>query len=123
MFEDSALPGKLKQKLENNNYQITWTNLCDDGLNLARWVDFDLILFHLNQTATAPFLELCQRLLNRPQLSKIPLVIIAGQPEMSTPLMTANRSAPVYYLPNNAVAENKLLRIIDQVHYISYRYN
>jgi CheY-like chemotaxis protein len=122
MIEDSLSPGNLKRKLEQNNYQVTWTNLCDDGLSLTRWVDFDLILFNLSQSETTRFIELCNRLLNNPQLAKIPVVIMAPRPEIAAALMTPQRSAPVYYLPNNSLAETKLLRIVDQIHYISYRY-
>jgi response regulator RpfG family c-di-GMP phosphodiesterase len=121
MIENDSSPTKLKQKLEKTNYQITWTNFCDDGLNLARWVDFDLILFNLSQCENH-FIEMCNQLLNDPQLTKTPIVIIASCPQAAIAMTTPQRSAPVYYLPSDSQAEAKLLRIVDQVHYISYRY-
>jgi DNA-binding response OmpR family regulator len=121
MIENDHSPSKLKQKLVKNNYQVTWTNLCDDGRNLARWADFDLILFNLSECET-DFIEMCHQLLADPQVTKTPIVLISSCPQLAL-MMNTLRSAPVYYLPNDALAETKLLRIVDQVHYISYRYS
>jgi len=121
MIENNSSPSKLKQRLDQNNYQVTWTNFCNDGLKLARWVDFDLILFNLSDCETH-FIEMCHQLLTDPQLTKTPIVLISSCPQLALTMNTL-RSAPVYYLPNDALAETKLLRIVDQIHYLSYRYS
>jgi response regulator RpfG family c-di-GMP phosphodiesterase len=121
MIENSGSPSKLKQKLEKNKYQVTWTNLCDDGRKLARWVDFDLILFNLSDCDTH-FVEMCHRLLEDPQLTKTPVVLISPCPQLDL-IRNTLRTAPVYYLPSDTMAATKLLRIVDQTRYIIDRYS
>jgi hypothetical protein len=109
-------PSNLKRQLEQHQCRVTRIRPGPENLNLVRWKYFDLIVCRLSPVRLA---ELWPNLQTDPQLARTPLVVLTS---CALTLPVSERVAPVYYLANDDQAPGRLVRIIDQVHYLSSRY-
>ncbi len=124
--DSSARAIEVKGSLENNGCQVDWADLTSGGLAIACSKYFDLIVLKLEQPG-ANYFEAYEKLRAYPQLIGLPVAILMTHDDAGE-----SRNGPkrgnVYYLsssngsPGDTSAEEKLLRIIEQVHYLNYRY-
>jgi len=116
---------RLKRKLKNEGCQVDWTDTNPDGMATACRKYLDLIVLDLEGPGGP---EVCQKLRANPQVADVPVVILAtcgcAGGAMSGPPM-----GKVYCLSGahadgaaDPPVEAKLLGIIEQVHYLTYRY-
>jgi DNA-binding response OmpR family regulator len=117
---------ELKQMLENNGCQVDRAALGSGDITPARQKYFDLMVLKLEQPGVDCF-EMCRKLRANPQLAGLPVVIL-GTNDFAPEAIPGPKMGCVYYLcnghgsPGDASAETRLLHIIEQVHYLTYRY-
>lgn len=111
---------KLKQWLENNGCQVCWIDSSIRSLTEISQKYFDLIvldLAQLDEEGRAVY----QKFQECPELTHTPIVILTSQEQAEEPIKEPKMGL-VYYLVKNALAEARLWQIIEQVHYLIYRY-
>ena len=117
---------RLKRRLENEGCRVNWTDTNPEGMATACREYLDLIVLDL-EGPEAGGSQVCQMLRANPQLTDVPVVILptcscAGEAMSGLPM------GKVYCLSNiqpdggDPSGEAKLLGIIQQVHYLTYRY-
>jgi DNA-binding NtrC family response regulator len=116
-------PGQLsalKRQLQQQGCQVyclyPWG---DTTVNLPRQADFDLVVVDLEQPRLADQ-KLTSKLQGDPELASVPLVIIG--PQGWGQLGPERSGRPIYDLRRQAEHQETLLQIIEQVHYLRYRY-
>ena len=117
---------RLKRRLENEGCRVDWTDTNPDGMATACRKYLDLIVLDL-EGPEAGGSEVCQKLRADPQLTDVPVVILAtcgcaggamsGPPMGKVYCLSAVQAGGV-----DPSVEAKLLGIIEQVHYLTYRY-
>lgn len=117
---------KLKQWLENRGckvYKLDMTS--EDAENLGEEY-FDLIVLDVDSSditeseAYNKLKSIYQRLKSTPELLGPLVVMLTSQVNQS---FSSKTLGPVYFIPKGRGARTSLLHIIEQTHYLSYRYN
>jgi CheY-like chemotaxis protein len=116
----SAQVLKIKQDLENNGCQVHFTGICCDDLVRVRQKYFDLMVLDVDQSDEQGW-GVYKMLKSYPELAEIPWVILAACDD-SGEAINELKKGPVYVLTKDASAAAMLLQIINQVHYLTYRY-
>lgn len=111
---------KLKKYLEDNGCQVDWLAASRQGLVTVRKKYFDLIVFDLERVTLAD-LRLCKRLKTEPDLATYPLVVLTPCAWVKG-FIDRFKWGSVYYLSKNNAASAELLPLIQQIHYLTYRY-
>ncbi len=117
---------RLKRRLENEGCQVDCTSPNPTGMATACRKYLDLIVLDL-ENPNAGGSEVCQKLRANPQLTDVPVVILATC-NCAEGAMGGLSMGKVYCLSNvqpdggDASVEAKLLGIIEQIHYLTYRY-
>ena len=118
---------RLKRRLENEGCQVDCTSTNPDGIATACRKYLDLIVLDLEGPGAGGS-EVCRKLRADPQLTDVPVVILATC-SCAGEAMSGPPIGKVYYCLSNAQArgtdssvEAKLLSIIEQLHYLTYRY-
>jgi CheY-like chemotaxis protein len=117
---------RLKRWLENEGCQVDWTDTNPDGMATACRKYFDLIVLNLERP-DAGSSEVCQKLRANPQVTNVPVVILvthgcAGAAMNSPPMGNVYCLSTVQAGGVDPSVEAKLLGIIEQLHYLTYRY-
>ncbi len=117
---------RLKWKLENEGCQVDCTSPNPAGMATACRKYLDLIVLDL-EGPDAGGSEVCQKLRANPQLTDVPVVILATCSCAEGGISDLPRGK-VYCLSNvrpngeDPSVEAKLLGIIEQIHYLTNRY-
>jgi len=117
---------RLKRWLENEGCRVNWTDTNPEGMATACREYLDLIVLDLERPGAGGS-EICQELRANPQLTAVPVVILptcscAGEAMSGLPM------GKVYCLSNvqadgaGLSVKAKLLGMIEQLHYLTYRY-
>lgn len=112
---------ELNQRLEKTGMQVHLTDARFDGLKMARQSYFELIVLDLEGMEDGGA-ELYQKIKTNPQLSQIPIVILTSERRGDTAIKRHDGFSPVSYFSKDDAAEEKLCRLIEQTHYMAYRY-
>lgn len=119
--DDSSRARKLKQGLENNGCYVYQISSGFDDLGIVCQEYFDLVVLDLEQAAANGF-EICKKFKTEPELVGIPLVLLAPHIQADEAIRGLKIAAPVYCLAKDTFSEAMLLQIIEQTHYLTYRY-
>ena len=119
--DDASHALKLKQKLERNGLRVYQTDVSTDKLAKARQKYFELIVFDIKRL-DANSREVCRRIKTDPELADIPMVILTAFNLTHEAFKLLNVGTPASYLVRDNSTEEKLTRIIEQTHYMTYRY-
>ncbi len=117
---------RLKRRLENEGCQVACTSPNPAGMATACRKYLDLIVLDL-EDPDAGGSEVCQKLRADAQLTDVPVVILATC-SCAEGAMNGLSMGRIYCLSNtqsdggDASVETKLLGIIEQIHYLTYRY-
>ncbi len=111
---------KLKPGLENNGCRVHQIGTCVEELSAVQHKFFDLIVFN-TKLCDVDSCVACQRLETDPELSGVPAVILATY-GLPGEVIGKLRTSPIYYLAKDAFAVGRLLQIIEQIQYLTYRY-
>jgi DNA-binding NarL/FixJ family response regulator len=117
---------RLKRRLESEGCQVDCTGTNPAGMATACRKYLDLIVLDL-EDPDAGGSEVCQKLRADAQLTDVPVVILATC-SCAGPAMSDLPMGKVYCLSNvkpdggDPSIEAKLLGIIEQIHYLTYRY-
>jgi CheY-like chemotaxis protein len=118
---DSTRHGlKLKRGLENKGCRAYWSDTSPDSLRKARQEYFELIVLD-NERSDVDVFEVCQKLKTDPELADIPVVMLSPR-KYAEDAVNKSSVGLVYFLANDISAEARLWQIIEQVHYMNYRY-
>jgi CheY-like chemotaxis protein len=123
---------ELKRSLEIHGCQVEWTDTSSSGLATACQRYYDAIVLNLERPGANCF-EMCKKLKANPGLSDMPVVILtahAGIREVPGDVKIGKLYCLSYALTSTGTrAEQvdrfvaaKLLPIIEQIHYLIYRY-
>lgn len=118
--ENSAQALKIEQDLENNGCQVYFTAARGDDLLRACQKYFDLIVLDVDQSGEQDW-EVYKTLKSYPELADIPTAILATCDDPGEAINELKKDL-VYVLAKDASAAVMLLSIINQVHYLTYRY-
>ena len=113
--------GKLKQKLVGHGCQVYQADISSDEVAKARQKYFELIVFDIKRL-DANSREVCRRIKTDPELADIPMVILTAFNLTHEAFKLLNVGTPASYLVRDNSTEEKLTRIIEQTHYMTYRY-
>lgn len=119
--DDASRALKLKRKLERHGLRVYQTAVSSDELTKARQRYFELIVFDIKRL-DADSCEVCRKIKTDPELVDIPMVILTTLNLTQETLKLLNVGTSVSYLSRDDSAEEKLIRIIEQRHYMAYRY-
>jgi CheY-like chemotaxis protein len=109
----------LRRSLKKGGCQVQQADSLSDGALLARRNYFDLLVYNV---ATDEAVEEFSSLLGaNPELASIPIVVMTRNQEPSA-LDNISSSSPVYYLPTDGSSSERLLNLVESVHYLSSRY-
>ena len=111
---------RLKKHLEDNDCQVEGLATNCQELTTVRKKYFDLIVFDLEPASLAD-LKICKRLKTEPDLSGYPLVVLTSC-EWVKGFIDSWKRDSVYYLSGSNSTEVELLPLIQQIHYLTYRY-
>jgi CheY-like chemotaxis protein len=111
---------KVKQILEDNGCQVYWIETYFDYLARASQTYFDLIVLDIEKP-DEDSLEMYKKLKDCPKLADIPIVILTTH-NYPGETINGSKTSPTYVLTKDPGAGLKLLQIIEQVHYMTYRY-
>jgi CheY-like chemotaxis protein len=106
--------------LAHKGCKVYQTEANSEGLARASQNYFDVIVLDMDQSAEKD-LAVYQKLKRYPELADIPLVILfpGDTPPKSTDEF---KQGSVYFLTKDAYVGSRLWQIIEQVHYLTYRY-
>lgn len=119
--DDISYALKLKRKLERHGLRVYQTDVSSDELAKACQKYFELIVFDIKRL-DANSCKVCRRIKADPELAHIPMVILTTCNLTQEILKLLNVGTPASYLSRDSSAEKKLIRIIEQTHYMTYRY-
>lgn len=119
--DDPSRALKLKRKLERHGLRVYQANVSSDELAKARQKYFELIVFNIKRL-DAKSCEVCRKIKADPELAEIPMVILTTLNLSQEILKLLNVGTSVSYLSGDNSAEEKLIRIIEQRHYMTSRY-
>ena len=119
--DDASRALKLKRKLEHHGLRVYQTDVSADELAPARQKYFELIVFDIKQL-DANNCEVCRKIKADPELADIPMVILTTRNLTQETLKPLNVGTPVSYLSRDDSAEERLIRIVEHRHYMTYRY-
>lgn len=111
---------QIEQALENNGCQVCWTEANSEGLDRASQKYFDFMVLDLDPSVE-PDLAVPQMLKRYPELAALPAAILTSC-DRSSQRIDSFKKAPVYFLAKGSCAGQRLRQIIEQVHYLTYRY-
>lgn len=109
---------KLTKELENNGCQVYWSGVSPANLARACHRYFDVIVLDIKST-DGDAVEVHKNIKACPQLVGVPVVVLDAP--KTNPINLFSRR-PVYHLPRDNSIATKLLQIISQIHYLTYRY-
>ncbi len=109
---------KLTEELENNGCKIYWSGISPANLARACHRYFDVIVLDLKST-DGDAVEVHKNIKACPQLVGVPVVVLDAP--KAKPINLFNRR-PVYHLPRDNSMATRLMQIISQIHYLTYRY-
>lgn len=118
---------QLKQWLQHKSRQVRGITITSNELASISHHYFDLIVVDLEPGELAGpqnqgvLLSALQKLKTYPELNNLPLIILTNGDEVRR-LVTQSATGPVYCLGKGSSTEAALLQLIDQIHYLSYRY-
>lgn len=119
---DRASSGQLRAHLEARGCQVHQANLSPAGLAAAHKTFFELIILHL-ESLDKDGTEACQRLETAARPANVPIVILTPCDPARAPTRQFETKYPIYCLSTqDAFAEVRLWQIIEQIHYLTYRY-
>jgi DNA-binding response OmpR family regulator len=120
--DDNPSARELRQRLEKRGCQVHQTNLNDTELAAARQKYFELIVLDL-ESLDKDGGEIYKRLSSEPELDDVPVVILTTRNLAEETIHRLERGCPVYYLSaKDASTVARLWQIIEQRHYMTYRY-
>lgn len=111
---------KLTKELENNGCQVYWSDTSPANLALACHRYYDVIVLDLKST-DGNGVEVHQNIKACPELAGVPVVVL-DTPKTHNETVILFSRRPVYHLPRDSSIATKLLQIVSQIHYLTYRY-
>jgi CheY-like chemotaxis protein len=112
---------ELKQTLEAKGYQVHLTDPSPKGLAAAFQSYFELIVLNFERL-DPDRCEAWRKISAAPELARTPMVILTGRASTPKAIDRLESVAPVYYLSKDNTPEEKLPQIVEQAHYMKYRY-
>lgn len=112
---------RLKQRLEDNGCDVQRIGACLNSLAAACRESFDLMVIDLEHVALSG-IKICNELRTNPELTGIPVVLLAPHNKAKEAICELKIGSPVYSLPKDDYSEILLFQIIEQVHYMTSRY-
>jgi DNA-binding response OmpR family regulator len=114
LVEDSpAQAVRFITSLEQNGCRVTWTENGQDGLEMARQNDFDLIILDIELPDINGF-EVCRELKADPDVADIPVVMLTTRDRAEDAMIGLDKGA-VDYIPKDPFAEIVLLETMKQM--------
>lgn len=111
---------KLTKELENNGCQVYWSGTSPANLALACHRYYDVIVLDLKSTDWAG-VEVHKNIKACPELTGVPVVVL-DTPKTTGATVNLFSRRPVYHLPRDNSIATKLMQIVSQIHYLTYRY-
>lgn len=111
---------KLTKELEDNGCQVYWSGTSPANLALACHRYFDVIVLDLKSTDWDED-EAHKNIKACPELAGVPIVVL-DTPKAAPSTTNLFNRRPVYHLSRDNFITTKLLQIISQIHYLTYRY-
>ncbi|MFN8459294.1 MAG: response regulator [Anaerolineae bacterium] len=112
--------GKLSKELENNGCQVSWSDTSPANLASVCHRYYDVIVLDI-KPSDWDGVEVHQNIKACPQLAGVPVVVLDTPKTQHEPINLFSRR-PVYHLPRDNSIAAKLLQIVSQIHYLTYRY-
>ena len=118
--ENTAQNRQFKRRLEDNGCQVCLTDISSESrvANFKKY--FDLIVLDL-QHRWADCIEICKKLEDNAELLNIPMVILTT-PQYADTSLNRSKIRPFYSLTVDDSVEMRLLRILEQIRYMTDRY-
>lgn len=110
----------LKQRLEDNGCDVYYVNARSGDLVAAYQKYFDLTV--LDVESPQDRVEVYRQLETKLRLTDTPLVVLMANNDDQQLMNESNAPLPVYHIAKGVAVETKLLQIVEQVHYMTYRY-
>lgn len=117
---DNALRAmKLKYFLKNNDCRVTRIDAGSGDLAAYKQEYFDVIILNIDHPQINGF-QIRRKLETMPELANLPVVVLAAC--HSRAAISGLETGPIYYLSPETLTEAKLLRVIEQIRYMTDRY-
>ena len=121
IVEESALQNlKLRRRLEKKGCQVYKTNL--EGLNAVRQEYFDLVVLNID-LSNPDALQQVRKLKTWPELAGVPIVMLMPDDLAENAINELNNAGTIHHFSEDAFTQARLIQIIKQVHYMTYRYH
>jgi len=109
----------LKTRLENNGCHVQYISHKID--RAIRHQYYDLAIIDIDNYKESA--EIYKQLKNNCALGQTPLIVLSSPKTTDVDLgKTLNLQFPVYYVRQDVAAESILLQLVNQIHYMTYRY-
>lgn len=120
--DEGSQATRLRQFLKRSGYQVYPVSFTsDERLNTVCQNYFELIILNIEGSAEARF-EISKKLKASPELAAMPLVILIHQDAVVQVAKIFDTSPIIYCIPNDVSPDTVLSSIIEQIHYLIYRY-
>ncbi len=116
-----ARSSDLQQKLEKKGCHIRRVAVNIDAVISASRQYYDVVVFDVSRPG-AEIMDICREFETNPELANIAAVVITSGVDLACIVAKLGLTRPVYWLRNDDALDKKLLHIVEQIHYLSYRY-
>ncbi|MCG3207011.1 MAG: hypothetical protein FOGNACKC_00611 [Anaerolineae bacterium] len=111
----------LQEKLRKSGCQLRQVAANVEAVASVSRQYYDVMVFDVSRPGPE-IMELCREFETNPEWANIAAVVVMSAADLTCLVAKLGMTRPVYCLQNDNLLDKKLQQIMEQIHYLSYRY-